>query len=236
MIFPLRYYPSLPTHRHPLLPNAPLSPPVFMEFRWHTRDRPGSCPNYHGWLQCGHAKAWSRPSAAAGEHPPGVSGPGHIADGRLLSFVFSVLFREILKRHLKIITDNFSQESFGEILAGMDRDCRIPPVVRFHADMRAPLPDGGKSGMFKKSNKFLPADNGKHQTPCTISTSRKPTKVLRDSGCESSMQSSMASLIRASASSIVLPNEWQPLNCGQDTMKTPSSSVSIMMGTWIVFI
>ena len=60
-----------------------------------------------------------------------------------------------------------------------------------------------------------------HQEPSTISTSRNPTKVLRCSGWESSLQSSITSLMRARASSIVFPKVWQPLNWGQDTMKTP---------------
>ena len=54
----------------------------------------------------------------------------------------------------------------------------------------------------------------KHYPPETISTSRNPTKVLRCSGCESTTQSSITSLIRTSASSIVFSKSMAAFELG----------------------
>jgi len=64
----------------------------------------------------------------------------------------------------------------------------------------------------------------------TTSSSLKPTKVLRFSIFVSSRHISMTSVMFFIVSSIVSPQEWQPLNWGQLTIYKPSSSISIRMG------
>ena len=154
----------------------------------------------------------------------------------LFSFVFFIRQSELFKFHLKVFPDYFPEE----VLLGSPPRCEPGRwyISRHRISSAHAILSCGwcKSHGLKKYYKIFSLDHREHYAPETISTSRNPTNVLGLLRFEN---------LHAELDNFLDPGEgffngfaigMAAFERGHVTINTPSSSVSMMMGAWIVFI